>query len=201
MEIPKAHKDSARWLRILEVLPGGGRLLQIIWPFLVIVVLLVWLSSESMSIVAAGRGYVEGESIWSKAHNEAVFHLLRYAETRQPSEYQKYRDVIAVPLGDRRGRIELQKPDPDYAVVWQGFIEGKNHPDDIPHAIKLFRRFQHFSPMKDVIATWEAGDQEFDRLIEAAEQLQRRISSGETDPANIRPLIQHILEIDRKSVV
>ena len=195
MEIPKAHRDSARWLRILEVLPGSGRLLQIIWPFLVIVVLLVWLSSESLSIAAAGRGYVEGESIWSKAHNEAVFHLLRYAETRQPSDYQKYRDVIAIPLGDRRARIELQKPNPDYAAVWQGFIEGKNHPDDIPHAIKLFRRFQHFSPMKDVIATWEAGDREFDRLIESAEQLQRRISRGETNPANIRPLIQHILEI------
>lgn len=167
----------------------------IIWPFLFIVVLLVWLSSESMSIVAAGRGYVEGESLWSKAHNEAVFQLLIYADTRQVSAYQKYRDAIAVPLGDRRGRMELQKPNPDYAVVWQGFIEGKNHPDDIPHAIKLFRRFQHFSPMKDVIATWEAGDQEFDRLLETAERLHRQISAGDVDQANIRPLVQEILEI------
>ena len=194
METPD-HKNSARGPRILDVLPGGGRLLQIIWPFLVIVVLLVWLSSESMSIVAAGRGYVEGESIWSKAHNEAVFQLLRYAESRQPSDYQKYYDAIAIPLGDRRGRIELQKADPDYAVVWQGFIQGKNHPDDIPHAIKLFRRFQHFGPMKGVIATWEAGDQELDRLIETAEQLQGLIASGEANPANIRPLTQRILEI------
>ena len=37
----------------------------IIWPFLVIVAVLLWLSSESMSILVAVRSFSEGESLWS----------------------------------------------------------------------------------------------------------------------------------------
>ncbi|MFN0040062.1 MAG: EAL domain-containing protein [Burkholderiales bacterium] len=180
---------------IIQYVPISRRLLLIVWPFLIIVIVLVWLASESMSIVAGGRGYVEGESLWSKAHNEAVFNLLRYADTKNPVYFQKYRDAIVVPLGDRRGRIELQKADPNYAVVWEGFIAGGGHPDDIPHAIRLFRRFQHFSPMKEVIEIWEIADGEFDRLIETAERFQKRVSLGDEDPAEIRRFIENILEI------
>ena len=105
MEIPKAHKDSARWLRILEVLPGGGRLLQIIWPFLVIVIVLLMLSAESMSILVATRSYSEGESLWSKGQKRAMFSLLRYTETGSSEDYYSYREAIAVPMGDQKARL------------------------------------------------------------------------------------------------
>ncbi|MGH8677009.1 MAG: EAL domain-containing protein, partial [Burkholderiales bacterium] len=181
---------------IVKYLPISQRLLLIVWPFLFIVALLVWLSYETMSIVAAGRGFVEGESLWSKAHNQAVFHLMRYAESGNPLDYQNYLGVIAVPIGDRKGRAELQKPDPDYAVVWQGWIEGRNHPDDIPHAIKLFRRFKGISPMKDVIETWEEADRELDGLMAVANELHELVLRGRNDPQTVRPIIDRILQIN-----
>ena len=188
-------EDSKTQRRIFEILPGGGRLLQIIWPFLVIVIVLLWLSSESMSILVAARSYSEGESLWSKGQKEAVFHLLRYAETRDDANYQKYRADISVLLGDNKARVELEKPNPDYALVWQGLIEGRTHPDDIPHVIKLYRRFRNVSFMADVIATWTQGDQMIEELRVAADQLHGRISAG--DPAEaLRPILDAILEID-----
>ena len=41
--------------RILGVLPDSWRVLPLIWPFLVIVIILLMLSAESMSILVATR--------------------------------------------------------------------------------------------------------------------------------------------------
>jgi diguanylate cyclase (GGDEF)-like protein/PAS domain S-box-containing protein len=183
--------------RILGVLPDSWRLLPIIWPFLVIVAVLLWLSSESMSILVAARSYSEGESLWSKGQKESVFHLLRYAETLDDANYQKYLAAISVPLGDKKARIELEKPSPDYALVWQGLIEGRTHPDDIPHVIKLYRRFRNVSFMAEVIATWEAGDRMIEELTRTAELLHRRISAGDSAKA-LRPILDRILDIDAR---
>ena len=62
---------------VLRFLPLAKRLLLIIWPFLAILVLLVVLATQSMAILAAGRAYVEGESLWSKAQKQALSHLMR----------------------------------------------------------------------------------------------------------------------------
>ena len=101
------------------------RLLRITWPFLAIVVALVLLASESLEIVSASRAYVGGESFWSKAQKEAVYNLFRYAQSRSETDYRAYREAIAVTLGDRRARLELEKPEPDLAVAREGFIAGQ----------------------------------------------------------------------------
>ena len=70
-------------------------------------VLLVLLASESLKIVSASRAYVGGESLWSKAQKEAVYSLFRYAQSHSEADYQSYKEAIAVPMGDRRARLEL----------------------------------------------------------------------------------------------
>ncbi len=107
---------------------GSQRLLRVTWPFLLIVVLLVLLASESLKIVSASRAYVGGESLWSKAQKEAVYSLFRYAQSHAEADYAAYRAEIAVPMGDHRARLELERPDPDLAVAREGFIAGKNDP-------------------------------------------------------------------------
>ena len=93
------------------------RLLRITWPFLLVVVALVLLATESLRIVSAARAYVGGESLWSKAQKEAVYSLFRYAQTGAESDYRDYREAIAVPLGDRQARLELEKREPDLSVA------------------------------------------------------------------------------------
>jgi two-component system response regulator RpfG len=52
--------------QILNFVPASRRLLQIVWPFLAVVVLLAILSAVSTSIMSSVRAYVGGESLWSK---------------------------------------------------------------------------------------------------------------------------------------
>ena len=56
------------WMRLSR----SKRLLVIIWPFIAIVVLLVALANQSIVILSAGRAFVEGESLWSKAQKNRL---------------------------------------------------------------------------------------------------------------------------------
>ncbi|HZR03936.1 MAG TPA: EAL domain-containing protein [Burkholderiales bacterium] len=182
--------------KILNVVPLSRRLLLIIWPFLVIISLLVWLFIESMGVLIAARGYAEGESLWSKAQKTAVFHLIRYAETRDEAYFDKYASAIAVTRGDEIARTELQKDAPDYKLVWQGMLQGRNDPGDIGPAITLFRRFQHYGPMQKVIELWTAGDAQIALLDRAARELHDAVKAGEAGEERVRPILHRILEID-----
>src|SRR6267154_1804283 len=123
-----------------------------------------WLAIVSIDILTAGRAYVEGESLWSKNQKEAVFHLLRFAETKSESDFISYRKAIRVPLGFQRARFELEKTAPDYAAVRADFLEGGTHPDDIPGVISLYERFHRVSYMKSVLDIWKTGDDFLARL-------------------------------------
>ena len=174
------------------------RMLLIVSPFLAIVAVLVWLAIASIDILTAGRAYVEGESLWSKNQKEAVFHLLRFAETRSESEFLSYRQAIRVPLGFQRARFELEKSTPDYAVVRAGFIEGGTHPDDIDGVISLYQRFHRVSYMKKVLDIWRTGDDFLARLDEAAEDLHAYQRSGRADPAQLGPILNRIILVNEE---
>jgi diguanylate cyclase (GGDEF)-like protein/PAS domain S-box-containing protein len=182
--------------KFINFVPISRRLLLIIWPFLIIVVILVLLSSESMNILTATRAYSEGESLWSKGQKQAIFYLLRYSETQSEVDFRKYRERIAVTLGDRKAREELEKPNPDYAIAWQGFVEGDNHPEDIPRMIMLFRRFRNIDFMAEVIALWTEGDRLIGEVTVAAEELNALIWSGKADPGKLNEFRERLLKVD-----
>src|SRR5881296_1628565 len=178
-------KALVTWFaKVTQWFAMSKRMLLIVSPFLAIVAVLVWLAIVSIDILTAGRAYVEGESLWSKNQKEAVFHLLRFAETKSESDFLSYRKAIMVPLGFQRARFELEKSAPDYSAVRAGFIEGGTHPDDIPGVISLYQRFHRVSYMKSVLDIWKTGDDFLARLDKAAEE----IISG-------FPYIEHALHV------
>src|SRR5262245_46908867 len=142
---------AGRLARSFQCMRRSKRMLLILSPFLAIVVVLLWLATESIDILAAGRAYVEGESLWSKSQKDAVFYLLRFAQTHSESDFHSYEKAMKVPLGFRKARLELQKRQPNYAVVREGFLAGGTHPDDIPGVIKLYERFEQVSYMQSVL--------------------------------------------------
>ncbi len=170
---------------LLELLPLGKRLVLIIWPFLAIVLLQVLLAVASLDILSSGRAYVEGESIWSKAHKEAVASLLQYTETRDERNYRDFLSAIAIPLGDQQARLELDKPSPDYSVVIQGFLQGQNHVDDLPGAIRLYRYFGNVSYMQRVIHYWSEADKCISELVVVAKSLHDDVAANHAGPQSM----------------
>lgn len=171
-------------------------LIVIVWVFAGLVVLLVLLASYSMSLMSAGRAYVGGEGQWSKAQKQAVHALLRYTLDHQTGDFQRYESELAVMLGDRQARLELEKPDPDLALVRRGFLQGGNHPDDIDGMVHLFRVFRRVPDIDRAIAIWADADLHLDRLIVLGQQIRGSVMAGTMSPAATRAYRQQLDEID-----
>src|SRR3984885_6056298 len=130
----------------------------IIWMFAAIVLCLLVLANFSFGVLSSVRAYVGGESRWSKAQKDAVFHLQRYAVTRAPEDLRRFHEDISIPLGDHAARLEMNKSNPDIQKVRQGFIRGGNNVDDIDGMIDLYRRFDRGSFMQRAVQAWESAD-------------------------------------------
>ncbi|MEO6073265.1 MAG: diguanylate cyclase [Burkholderiales bacterium] len=146
--------------------------------FLTITAVSLALTFVALSVQSSVRAYVGGEGIWSKAQRDAVFLLQRYGHTRNLEYLQKFEAAVAIPLGDRVARIELQKSSYDPAAATQGFIDGGNHPDDIPGLIMLFRCCAELSFFQPVVRLWTQGDAQMVALQNLAGILRTQVEAG-----------------------
>jgi diguanylate cyclase (GGDEF)-like protein len=180
----------------LVTAPETSSPFAIIWMFASIVVCLLMLANFSFGLLSSVRAYVGGESLWSKAQKDAVYHLQKYAASRASQELRQFRADISVPLGDHAARIEMDKANPDLEKVRQGFVRGGNNPDDIDGMFKLYRRFAWVSFMQRAIRAWEAGDRYIVQLDEAGTRLQREIESTSPTPEKIQAILAETFVIN-----
>jgi diguanylate cyclase (GGDEF)-like protein len=164
--------------------------------FAAIVVCLMILANFSFGILSSMRAYVVGESIWSKAQKDAVFHLQKYAADPTSEELNKFRSDIAIYWGDHEARIEMDRPTPDIGKVRRAFIRGGNHPGDVDGMINLYRRFRRVSYMQKAVRAWSTADQYMAQLDGAGITMQREMESTSPTPARIRAVLAEVLTIN-----
>jgi len=155
----------------------------------------------SIHTLSSVRAYVEGEGLWSKAQKDASYHLLRYGIWQDEKDYEMFKEFIKVPLGDSKTRQELMKKDPDMQIARQGFIEGRNHPDDVNGMIKLFRRFNSISYINRAIYYWGEAEPAVLKLIPIGDSLHMEINKASPSPEKINELLQKINPITEKVTV
>lgn len=176
-------------------LPANEHVLRVVWPFVPVVLALTLFCIASVDVLSAARGFVAGESLWTKGQKAAVFHLLRYAESRDEADYDAYLAAIAVPQGDHLARLELEKSSYDHGRAVQGLLTGGNHPDDVPGMIRLFRYFRNVPEIDEAISIWAAADVEIARLDAMARRLRGRMGE-DCDAACVAPLQRDIADVD-----
>ncbi|MFC6655703.1 GGDEF domain-containing protein [Roseibium salinum] len=154
-------------------------MVAVAWPFVAIIVAQTLLASFSLQVVSSLRAYVTGESLWSKGQREAIYYLDRYINSADPAFLQRYRQAIAVPLGDREARLALEAEPPDRSRAVEGFLKGGLHPDDIPGVIMLFENFRWFPHMADSIEAWRNAEVYLHEL--------EKLAGSIGDPAGLTP--------------
>src|SRR3990167_6827585 len=157
---------------------GTPRLLGIVWTFIAVVLFQALLGCVSLYVLSAVRGYVAGESLWSKGQKDAIYYLTLYADNRNDATYLKYQQAIAVPQGGHELRIALDRPTPDTDAARLGILKGGNHPDDVSSLIWLYLNFRHFSYLEKAIELWTVGDGYLVQLDELAQEMHGAITSG-----------------------
>lgn len=132
----------------------------------------------AMSTMSAVRGFVGGESQWSKAQKNAVFALNQYLITRNPAEYETFKKELETPLGDKTARLELLKENFDEYVVREGFVRGKINENDVPSMINLVRRFGDVPLMAKTLRAWTVGDELIEELLQLGEKIHNELPNG-----------------------
>ena len=155
------------------------RATEIVLPFVVVVAVMMAMCIVSLDMMSATRAFVGGESRWSKGQNLAASHLQQYLVTFSESDFQQYLEAIAVPLGDRRARLEMDKPTPDEAAVRANFRDGGIARTDIPGMLRLYRHFRHISYVERTISIWIEADQRIAELVAIANDAHARVARGE----------------------
>ncbi len=152
--------------------------------YLVLAIMVLLISVELTALIftihtlSAVRAYVGGEGLWSKAEKDSVYHLEVYGRTRDPAQFQAYKTLLRISLGDRAARLEMAKPNPDWNTEYQGFLRGGNNPSDIPGMIALFQRFNRVSYIANAIGYWAQADALFGQIHRLAAHLHEEIAAG-----------------------
>lgn len=167
-----------------------GKLAAITWPLLLTMTLMLLLSVASIATLSSLRAYVNGEGRWSKAEGQAIADLRQYGASGDEAAYQRFRNQLDVPLGDRSARLQLQSPNPDMALVTAGLLAGRNNPADIPGMILLFRLFHASSIMAPSIRFWSNGDALIMQLADIGTRIHEEVSTGRPDVAYVTSLLR-----------
>jgi len=178
--------------------PSSWRLIRLTWPFVAIVVMLLGLCTASLQVIRGVRGYIGAESVWSNAQKAAVEALEQYAQTRNEDYFDRYLEESNVLAGARRARVELEKPFPDFAVALHGLLQSRNHPEDVPGMIDLFRRFRRIRFMDDGVRLWTESDGRIARIDEIAQDIHRSIRISGANAADLAPALVEIRTLDHE---
>ncbi|MCU1728779.1 EAL domain-containing protein [Pseudomonas sp. 7P_10.2_Bac1] len=162
------------------------RLLGIVWPFIAVVLFQVLLGCVSLYMLSAVRGYVAGESLWSKGQKDAIHFLNLYADSRDPYTYAQYQQAIGVPQGDHALRVALEQSPPDLKAAREGALQGGNRPEDVAGIIWLYQNFRHLSFLDKAIQQWSVADGYLAKLDELALQMHGRISTEQVTADDTR---------------
>jgi signal transduction histidine kinase len=152
----------------------------------------------SLNTLSSLRAYVGGEGLWSKAQKDAVFHLYRYGVARTDQDYRLFEQFMRVPLGDAKTRLELLKATPNLDVAREGFLEGRNHPDDVDGMISLFIDFSGISYIRKAINIWSDAQPMAEQLLTIAQKLREEIQSPHPSQDRIDQLLGSVYTIDQR---
>ncbi|QOC22403.1 EAL domain-containing protein [Wenzhouxiangella sp. AB-CW3] len=185
--------------------PGGAgirtRLYLLCLVVSLAIVVLVGLSYVGFQALSGARAYVHGESQWAKAQKQAVISLLEYAASGRPVAFEHYREALEVIRGDQRARIALEADRPDIEAAREGFLAGRNHPEDIDLMIRMFRHATHLQEFERAVQVWVEAEWRIEQVEQTAQALRSVVDEQGTEAAAIQSVIEQLLELDRELTI
>ncbi|MBR0842726.1 GGDEF domain-containing protein [Bradyrhizobium liaoningense] len=152
--------------------------IKLVSPFVTVVLLQATIAGFSLEVMSSVRAYVAGEAMWSRSQKNAVYFLNRYLHSGESSQFAQYQMSLAVPIGDEFARWALERDPVDVEAARIGFLQGGNHPDDVPGLIWLFRYFSRVSFLQEAIREWAATDPMLLELSVFGEVIRSELQKG-----------------------
>lgn len=175
--------------------------IKLVSPFVMVVVLQAAIAGFSLEVMSSVRAYVAGEALWSRSQKNAVYFLNLYLHSGDPGQFTQYQASLAVPIGDEFARWALERDPVDVETARIGFLQGGNHPDDVPGLIWLYRYFNRVSFLQEAIQEWRATDPILLELSVFGELIRSELANGPIQDDRVQFLSSRLSELNTQFTV
>ncbi|NII09276.1 EAL domain-containing protein [Oleiagrimonas sp. C23AA] len=147
-----------------------------------ILLLLTW---GALKIQVALAGFLNGESVWSKAQKQAVIALDSYAGSGSQAAYADFRHNYALLGYDRYVRDALTAGRAPADKVMRALSHGNAMPEAVPGVVFMLRYLQQGPYMRQALTAWRHTDHAIAELGAIADQMHEDYAGGNVTPEEI----------------
>ncbi|HET6432500.1 putative bifunctional diguanylate cyclase/phosphodiesterase [Dyella sp.] len=146
------------------------------------VVLIMAMTWGVLQVQVTLAGFLNSESIWSKAQKQAVIDLQHYAVDGDPAALASFRRNYGLLEADRWGRDAIASGHYEKSQLDEVFRRGNIMPAAQPGMIFMLRHFNGAPHLQASLDAWRSTDAPIAELQQVANELQRAYAAG-TPPA------------------
>jgi diguanylate cyclase (GGDEF)-like protein/PAS domain S-box-containing protein len=157
------------------------------------ILLLTWGALQSQMILA---GFLNSESIWSKAQKQAVIDLEAYAGTGEPALLADFRNNYGLLDSDRWARDALARGNVPDIEISEAFVRGNVMPAAKPGMIFMLRHFTSMPYLRQALDLWRSTDDLLAELNAIAAQIEHDYATGGPSTAEIARQRKRIQQIN-----
>lgn len=165
--------------------PLSKRLRPLAYTLIGVVAFILVLTWVTLQVQIALAGFLNGESVWSKAQKQAVVDLLNYAGSGDPADYADFQHNYAVLTAYRSARDKVAFGNFDYDAVENQLRSHGVMQVALPTVIFALNHFAGAPYMDTALASWRATDDAVSRLEIIAAELHRSYADGRMSAGEI----------------
>ncbi|AIF48522.1 putative bifunctional diguanylate cyclase/phosphodiesterase [Dyella japonica] len=163
--------------------PLSRRLRPLAYGLVAVIGLILMLTWGTTQVQVTLAGFLNGESVWSKAQKQAVVDLLGYAETGDAARLAAFHGNYALLRSDGWARDAIASGHYDRAQIHQAFQRGKILPQAEPGMIFMLRYCIGAPHMREAVALWRQADGPLLQLHGVATELAEAYARGQPEHA------------------
>jgi diguanylate cyclase (GGDEF)-like protein/PAS domain S-box-containing protein len=167
------------------------------YALLAVVGLILALTWGALQIQVTLAGFLNGESLWSKAQKQSVVDLNTYAGTGGPADLAGFHRNRAVLDNDRYARDRIASGTYDYQAVAHAFAQAGVMQEAIPGMIFIFDHFPHAPHIREAIVAWRSVDDSIAEMDSLSAQIARAWAEGTMTPERSAQFEARINELNR----
>ena len=165
--------------------PLTKRLIPLGYGLALMIMLIMALTWVVLQVQITLAGFLNSESLWSKAQKQAVIDLDDYASSGDPAALASFRKYFEVLQSDRMGRDAITSGHYTQKQLDQVFRLGSIMPAARPGMVFMLGHFAQAPHIKGALAAWRSTDAPIGQFGAIADQLQRGYANHALDPADI----------------
>ena len=165
--------------------PLSRRLMPLAYALAVAIALIMALTWGVLQVQITLAGFLNSESVWSKAQKQAVIDLNNYALHGEADDLASFRQNYGLLASDRRGRDAIASGHFSKQEITQVFTRGNIMPAAQPGMTFMLEYFSGAPHMKEALEAWHSTDAPLVELEGIANELQRAYDNGGPSSAEI----------------